>query len=210
MLALVKREIEDHIVYFLGAAVFSASFIAIAIHSAYALRSDRPPYFISVYPIFIIISMLGFCSMGVTQMYTDKTRKISSFLSTLAATRRRILIAKIAAGILAILTLLVPLAVTTVVLLRVFTRPLQIYYSSLVFEMSAVIFLVTFACYCVGLQNGWGSSKLTPTLGSLALVCILVPLIIIKGFSLHTVVILLLFIAASLVRTWYKFMTTSL
>ena len=91
MLALIKREIEDHIVYFLGAAGFSASLIAIAIHSAYALHDDKPPYLISVYPVFVIISMLGFCSMGVTQMYTDRTRKISSFLSTLAATRRRIL-----------------------------------------------------------------------------------------------------------------------
>ena len=210
MLALIKREIEDHIVYFLGAAGSSASLIAIAIHSAYALHDDKPPYLISVYPVFVIISMLGFCSMGVTQMYTDRTRKISSFLSTLAATRRRILIAKIVAGTLAILTLLVPLAVTAVVLLRVFARPLQIYYSGLVFEMSAVIFLMTFACYCLGLQNGWSSSKMTPTLGSLVLVCILVPMIIIKGFSLHTVVILLLVIAASLVRTWYKFMSTSL
>jgi len=73
-----------------------------------------------------------------------------------------------------------------------------------------VVFLMAFACYCIGLQTGWNSSPVTPSLGALFLTCILVPLILIKGFGVHIVVILVLFIIASLIRTWHTFMTTSL
>jgi len=37
-----------------------------------------------------------------------------------------------------------------------------------------------------------------------------VPLIIIKGLGTHFVLLTLAFIAASLIRTWNKFMTTAL
>jgi hypothetical protein len=69
---------------------------------------------------------------------------------------------------------------------------------------------MVFACYCLGLQTGWNSGKIIPTLGGIALTCIFVPLIIVKGFGLHIVVILVLFIVASLIRTWHTFMSTSL
>jgi len=117
------------------------------------------------------------------------------------------LLARIITGILAILTLLVPLTITAVVLLRLFTPPIPMY-PGLVSEIFIATFLMAFACYCLGLLAGWNSSKIIPTLGGLVLTCILVPLVLVNG--LHIVVILLLFIIASLMRTWHTFMSTSL
>ena len=219
MFTLIKREIRDHIVYFIGAAVLSAIFIVITISiiSQYesAQRRNYDPGDSDVFtvgvgiPTVITIIVIGVCGLGVSQMYLDRTRKISAFLSTLAVSRGEILSAKIITGILVILTFLVPVAVTAEVLLRLYVPPILIY-PGIVFEIFIAVFLMAFACYSIGLQTGWTSGKVTPTLGGIALACIFVPLIFIRGFGLHIVVILLLFIIASLIRIWHSFMTTSL
>ena len=212
MFTLIKREIQDHIVYFIGAAAFSAVFIIMSISVIHQYDPKEPPVFsIGLGVPAATIVIFGICAMGATQMYLDKTRKISALLSTLAVSRNRILLARIIAGILAILTLLVPLTIAAVILMRFFTILIPIpMYPGMVFEISVVVFLMAFACYCIGLQTGWNSSALTPSLGALFLTCIFVPLIFVKGFGVHIVVILLLFIIASLLRTWHTFMTTSL
>jgi len=210
MFALIKREIEDSVVYFLGAVVLSAILISVLISIGYHhTPAGSPAVAIGVLLPVIIMGMLGPCAMGAAQMYTDKTRKISSFLSTLVVTRAQILIARIITGILSILTVLVPLIVTAVILLRIFAPPVP-GYGVMVFEISITIFLMGFACYCIGLQTGWNSNKIIPTMGGLVLTCTLVPLVLVKGFGLHIIVILSLLIIASLTRTWQKFMSTSL
>ena len=211
MFTLIKREIQDHIVYFIGAAAFSAVFIIISISVIHQYNPRQGPPMFSIWlgvPAFTIV-IFGICAMGATQMYLDKTRKISALLSTLAVSRNRILLARIIAGILAILILLVPLTIAAGILLRLFSPSIPMY-PGMVFEISVVVFLMAFACYCIGLQTGWNSSALTPSLGALFLTCIFVPLIFVKGFGLHIVVILVLFIVASLIRTWHTFMSTSL
>jgi hypothetical protein len=157
----------------------------------------------------IAIVVIGICGLGVTQMYLDRNRKISAFLSTLAVSRGRILLAKIITGILVILTLLLPVAVAAEVLFRLFVPPVLIY-PGIVFEVFITVFLMAFACYCIGLQTGWTSGRVAPTLGGIVLALIFIPLILIKGIGLQIVVILVLFIAASLIRVRHTFMTTSL
>ena len=210
MFTLIKREIQDHLTYFIGAAVFSAVLIAISISLIHRYDPKEPPVFsIGLGIPAATIAILAFCAMGATQMYIDRARKISALLSTLAVSRRRILLARIITGVLAILTLLVPLTITAAILLRTLTPPIPLF-PGMVLETSIVIFLMAFACYCIGLQTGWNSSPIIPSLGGLALTLILVPLILVKGFGLHIVVILSLFIVASLVRTWHTFMSTPL
>jgi len=218
MFTLITREIRDHIVYFIGAAVLSAIFIAISIaiisqYESSQIRNydsvDSELFSVGIGVPVVAIVVIGICGLGVSQMYLDRNRKISAFLSTLAVSRGRILLAKIITGILVILTLLVPVTVTAVVLLRLFVPPVLIY-PGIVFEVFIAVFLMAFACYCIGLQTGWTSGKVTPTLGGIVLACIFVPLILIKGFGLQIVVILGLFIIASLIRIRHTFMTTSL
>jgi len=209
MFTLIKREIEDNIAYFIGAAVISGVLIVLSILAITANEAGEPVVFVGLWIPAIIVLMIGLPGMGVTQMYTDRTRRISAFLCALPVTRAQILATRIITGILAILTLLVPLVITAVVLLSFYAIPVPIY-SGYIFDIFIVTFLMSLACYCLGLQTGWTSSRITPTLGGVALSFVLVPLILMKGFGLHIVVILLLFIIASLVRTWHKFTSTSL
>ena len=214
MFTLIKREIEDHIAYFIGAGILSGILIVLSILAISAIEPE-PVVFVGLWIPLIIVLMIGLPGMGVSQMYTDRTRRISAFLSTLPVTRGQILAARIITGILAILTLLVPLTITAMVL-RLFMPAGPIYsvyssvYSGYIFDIFIATFLMSLACYCIGLQTGWTSSRITPTLGGVALAFVLVPLIIVKGFGLHIAVFLLLFITASLVRTWHRFTSTSL
>jgi hypothetical protein len=214
MFTLIKREIEDHIAYFIGAGIISGLLIVLSTLLAFHNYDspNAPVLSIGLWIPVIIVLIIGLAGMGVSQMYTDRNRRISAFLCGLPVTRGQILAARIVTGILAILTFLVPLTITAVVLLRLFAPPVPIHsgYSGFIFDIFIVTFLMGFACYCLGLQTGWTSSKVTPTLGGAALAFVLVPLIVVKGFGLHIVVILLLFIIASLVRTWHRFMSTSL
>jgi hypothetical protein len=209
MFTLIKREIQDHLVYFLGAVILSATLIALLTSAIYHIEPGDSPVFIGLSIPVTVVLIIGCTAMGASQMYTDRTRKISAFLSTLPVTRGRILIARIITGTSAILTVLLPLTVTGMVLWRLFAPPIPIY-SGLIFDIFVVTFLMGFACYCLGLQTAWTSSRITPTLGGLVLTCILVPLIAVKGFSLHAQVILTLFIVASLISTWQRFKTTAL
>lgn len=210
MFALIKREIQDHLVYFIAASVLSALLIIVTVQAVFRYDSHDPP--VSAIGLGIAIGVVvtfGTCGMGAGQMYFDKTRRISAFLSMLPVSRSRILLARIAAGILAILILLVPLAITATILLRIFTPPIPLY-SGMVLEISATTFLLALACYCIGLQTGWNPSAIAPSLGGLGLTCILMLLVVIKGFGPEINVILMLFIAASVLRTWHNFSSTSL
>jgi len=218
MFTLIKREIRDHIVYFIVAAVLSAIFIFISIFVISQYESSRRSNYggvdtgmftVGVGVPTVAIVIIGFCGLGTSQMYLDRTRKISAFLSTLAVSRDRILLARIITGILVILTLLVPLTIAAMTLFRLYAPPV-LFNPGMVFEIFTAAFLMAFACYCIGLQTGWNSGKVAPTLGGIGLTCIFVPLIFVKGFGLHIVVILVLFIIASLIRIRHTFMTTSI
>ncbi|HUT30772.1 MAG TPA: hypothetical protein VMX13_13350 [Sedimentisphaerales bacterium] len=212
MFTLIKREIEDHIGYFLGATIFAIATIFVAI-AFYAADSDRHVWpagaAIILFVATAFVTVLGSCAMGVSQMYADRTKRISAFLSALPVTRRQIFAARIITGILAILLFLVPLAVTAEIFFRRFVPP-HLMRGPVVAEIFAAVFLMGFACYCLGLQTGWSSGKLAPTLGSLGLTCLLASLIIVKGFGLPFMVIILILIFASVICSWHQFTSTSL
>lgn len=210
MFALIRREIRDHIAFFIGAVILSGILIGISVSVLYQFERFGPAMRDTGAVIVVVtIIIIGFFAMGAIQMYTDRTRRISAFVLTLPVGRGRILLARMAAGILAILILLVPLAVATIILLRLFTPPIPAY-SGMLLEVFAGTFLAAFACYCIGLQAGWNSNRLGPSLGGLGLTCVLVSIILVKGYGLHVTVILVLFIAASLIRTWHTFTSTPL
>ncbi len=210
MLTLIRREIQDHIVYFFAAAILTATLIVLALSVAYHGRpaGDSMVYVGLSLPV-IVILMIGFSGMGVSQMYTDRARKISAFLSALPVSRSQILLARIIVGVLAILTVVLPLTATGMALRYLFAPPIPVF-SGMLIDIFAVIFLVGFACYCLGLLTGWTTSKTAIALGCLVLTCVLDSLILVKGFGPSTKVILILFIVACLTRTWQKFMSTSL
>lgn len=210
MFALIKREILDNLLFILFSVVLSAAFVLIAVWSAYdAEESNLIDIILLEFAIpAICIGALGLCGMGSSQMYLDKNKKLSAFICTHATTRSQILIARIITGLIAVAILLVPIAVTVKVLVQL-VGPAAPVYASLVRDCLVTAFFTAFSCYCLGLQKGWSSSKIFPTFGAIGLTIILLTLVIIKGFGLHIWFILSLFIIASLVRTWNKFMTAA-
>ena len=209
MLTLIRREIRDNIVYFIFAVVFSAILIALLMAATYDLDWGVPAVYIGLSIPMLVILVLGFSAMGVTQMYMDRNRRISAFLSVLPVTRSRILTARIVAGLLAILIVLVPVTIAAIVLGRLIALPIPIF-TGYIADILTTGFLMVFACYCLGLLTGWTASKIAPTFGALGLNLVLVSLVFVKGFGPDIKFLLVLVIVACLVRTWHKFMSTSL
>ncbi len=212
MLILIKREIEDHFVYFISAAILSAILVVLCISSAIRVGagvSDAPDVEMAIsFPVAVIV-VICLTAMGTSQMYSDKNNRISAFLSTLPTSRSAILTARVITGLLAVLLLLLPVSIGGYFLVGIFAPSVPTF-TQIFIEIAIAVFLMCVACYCMGLLTGWTSSRVVPTLGALLLACVLVPLIIIKGFGLQLDIILLLFIIASLTHTWCKFSTASL
>jgi ABC-type transport system involved in multi-copper enzyme maturation permease subunit len=212
MFALIKREIRDHVVFFYGAIILSAVLVGTSISMFDGsrnrwIRTDDSVAGIGMGAAAIIV--LGLFGMGAVQMDTDRARRISAFISTLPVGRSRILLAKIFAGILAILVSLVPAALAVTILIGIYTPPVPLY-SAMILEVFAGMFLAAFACYCIGLQAGWSAGRVGPVLAGLGSTCILASIILIKGFGPEITVVLAVFIVASLIRIWHHFTSTPL
>jgi hypothetical protein len=209
MYALIKREIRDHIVYFIAALLFSAVLVGLLSVSAYHFDERESGVYYGLAIPYLVALVLAFSAMGVSQMYTDRARKVSAFLSVLPVTRDRILTARIVAGILAILLALLPATIAALVLSHLLLPPIPIF-GSIISDVATTTFLLLFACYCLGLLTGWTAGKIAPTFGALGLTLILFSLIVVKGCGPDIRIILVLIIAASLLRTWHKFVSTPL
>jgi len=135
---------------------------------------------------------------------------VSSLLATLALTRKHIFIARVIAGFLLVLIGFVPIVEAIIMAVSKTNVKLPPVHSGLYFEIIIPALLLGFACYCVGLQAGWTSNKVTPALMAFGLGSILIPVILIKGFGWEIYAILVLLITACLVRAWYKFSTAAL
>jgi hypothetical protein len=206
MLNLIAREIRDNIVSVALPCLVSALGITLAIiFTLSRVRGGILPPTIMVTPILL----LAFCGLGASQAYGDRANRISSLLATLGVTRNRIFAARVLAGLLTVLVSLVPLAVTTILLLWMFAPPLE-FYGRMVVAISLTVLLVAVACYCAGLLVGWTTSKAWLLAGSVLLLLSLVSLIVIKGFGLDAMAILLLFIGATLWYAWHTFTSASL
>ena len=206
MLSLIAREIRDNIVSVALPCLASALGITLAIVFAFS-RANGGAFPVTI--MFTPILLLAFCGLGASQAYGDRANRISSLLATLGVTRNRIFAARVCAGLLTVLVALIPLAVTTIVLLWLFVPPLQ-FYGRMVVEISLTVLLAAVACYCAGLLVGWTTSKAWLLAGSVLLLLSLVSLVVIKGFGPEAMAVLLLFIGATLWYAWHTFASTSL
>lgn len=214
MLRLMNRELESSMsaialgVIIVGVAIIYVVFSVVVDDVKNAPLGVPLSMITALWGVMFVLPLVFAC-VGVGQMYSDRTRKISTFLSTLATTRRQIMTAKMITGIAIVVAVLALLVITDVVLLIVFPRmvPLDL---DLLIRMFVSIFFASLACYAVGLQLGWSSNKFVSSLGVLIVSIVLMSVILLKGFSPETWLILALVTAASLARTWQKFMSTPL
>jgi ABC-type transport system involved in multi-copper enzyme maturation permease subunit len=206
MLSLITREIRDNIVSVALPCLVSVLGMVLAIVFAFSRVGGGffPPTILVV-----LILLLAFCGLGASQAYGDRANRISSLLATLGVTRNRIFVARILAGLLTVLVSLVPLSVTTILLLWMFAPPLE-FYRRMVVEISLTVLLAAVACYFAGLLVGWTTSKAWLLAGTVLLLLSLVSLVVIKGFGPDAMALLLLFIGATLWYAWHTFTSASL
>ena len=218
MLTLIRREIKDDLSLFLLASGIAVGFGSVMLwlgidkathsNSPYSCSSSVFEGLVLVLPC--VLSVLAVV-MGAAQMYRDRHRRISSFLSTLPTTRGQILTARMVTGALAILIALGPIAVAITIMFRIFyVPPIRDVYVAFFTKVFLMTFLLSVACYCLGLLMGWGANLFVPVCGTLILLPVLVSVVVIKGLHADSMVILLAFIVALVTRTWLNFRSTSL
>ncbi|UCD29946.1 MAG: hypothetical protein JSV03_05575 [Planctomycetota bacterium] len=208
MFALIKREMIDNIAILLLAAIVPAAIIIIVVKEV-LISLAWPPIGIPAIMLrvlwpYLLCGAFVATGCGAAQMHGDREQKISTFLSTLATTPGRILTARMIVGLFLILIMFTPLALTDVVILKIFTRqaPVQIVF---LMKSFATILATFVCCYAIGLQSGWRTSKLMAILSGIVLSAVLLLVVAIKGFGNESIAILLLFAAASLIWTWQRF-----
>jgi hypothetical protein len=213
MFTLILREIEDNWVFFLAAALLACVFSIATGWQMYSINGNNAQAIIAMLILNAVCGIFIFCGFGASQMYWDRMKKISALLTTLPVTRNQIFTARITTGLLLVATGFMPSVVTTMVVSNLI-GPSSIYgvgmVSGLAPEIWILIFLFCVATYCIGLQAGWTSNKITPTLGSLLLSLFLTNVILIKGLESDAYLILIPFIACCLFRAWHKFTTAAL
>ena len=212
MLTLIAREIRDNIVAMVLPCLVSA--IGMALTIVFALAPFREALgiqgsFLAFTGMAIPVLFLAFGGLGASQAYGDRANRISSLLATLGVTRNRIFTARVLAGLLMVLMALVPLVVTTMVLLSMVMPPLR-FYGWMPVEVSLTLFLAAAACYFAGLLVGWTTSKSWLLTGSVLLLVFPASLVVIKGFGPEAMAVLLLFIGATLWYAWHTFTSASL
>jgi len=212
VLTLIAREIRDNIVSVVLPCLVSIAGIAVTI--VFALAPFRQALgiqgsFLVFTSLTIPVLFLAFGGLGASQAYGDRANRISSLLATLGVTRNRIFAARVLAGLLAVLVALVPLAVTSIVLLRMVMPPLE-FYGRMVVEIPLTLFLAAAACYVTGLLAGWTTSKSWLLAGNVLLPLFPASLVVIKGFGPEAMAVLLLFIVATLGYAWHTFTSASL
>ena len=216
MFTLIKREIEDNMAMLMLAAFATLIFTSTIVYVFYNIEEYDVNRTLTGIPnaMFIVLAFYWICLalisavFGAAQTYLDRSQKISTFLSTRATTRRRILSAKIIAGLLLILLSLMPFIAACIILLRLY--PPVVLDTTFIVKILTTMVLSSLTCYTLGLQMGWQPNKSTAILGSLLFTPVLLSVIIIKGFGFQSDFVLALFAIAMLVRTWQRFMSTAL
>ena len=214
MLTLIKREFLAVLPFLVLPLSFAFLVITVVISKTVYSMQHMPPTGISptMYEAFWMpIFILPFISagMGAQQMYSDRSKKISAFLCTLATSRSRILTARIIVGSSQFLLVLMAMVITDVLLLARFPSlvPFDVTFLIMLFVTAATVNL---ACYSIGLLIGFSANRFLPILGSILLTAALIALVIIKGFGLQSNLILLAVAGAAMFRTWQKYSTASL
>jgi len=207
MRTLIWREIVDHAAYLLLVALLSAIMTVplLVFSDAGDVEAGVLVTVIWVLPF----ALLGCCALGVGQMAADRDGRISSFLSTQAVTRGQILWARLLVGLLAVLIVLVPVGIAAVIVLQRTVSPFM-FYSHWVARIYAIVFLVAMANYGLGLQIGWHTRKVILLFGALLLPATVMALVVIKGFTADTIIVLLALILALAVSVALRFHSTPL
>jgi len=214
MLTLIKREIEDNMGLFILGMVVSLIHCGWLGTSVSSYMMKKAPMVLSptMYSVFwslIPVSAILAAALGAAQMYKDKNHNISAFLLTLATTRNKIISARIIAGVIWILIVIVPIAVTELILVQMF--PILIPYpKAFLIKLFITMFFMSLSCYSIGLVIGDSKRRNLSQILCGLIVLVVLTVIIIKGFGADTALILLILTTALLGKVWQKYSRAAL
>jgi ABC-type transport system involved in multi-copper enzyme maturation permease subunit len=217
MWTLIRREWKDARVVVLGMSILvalSAVTIISSVWYEYVIDS-RPPIGIPVdlamgwFSLILALLPLGFNAMGNYQMRGDRKNKISTYLCTLQASRRKIYLSRVVSGLLCVIFATLVLIVTTAITFRLFPRLIAID-SAYLWRMAAMLFCLSWAGYSLGLQTGWSNNKYLTSLGGAGLTILVMSMVMFKGIANESLILLTVISTLALIRAWYKYSESSL
>ncbi len=214
MLTLIKRELESMtVLLILPLLIMVGVIVTVVFETSYSYSRVMPLHIprCMILSILYPLGLLPFFFTGVAASLnqSNRNKKVSTFLVTLATTRNRIVLSRFLAGGIVIAILLCPLFFTDVILLQVYPRMIPIPASYLVM-MFVITFLANFVGYIMGLLLDENSGKITAIVGPFILVAVMLEAVIIKGFEGEAGLILGLLAAAGMLRIWQKFISAPL
>ncbi|MCK4886614.1 MAG: hypothetical protein KAS96_04450 [Planctomycetes bacterium] len=214
MFTLIKREIEDNMRLFILGLAISLTTVCylsttVAMEATKWVPTGLNGAMYNIFVLLIPVAAFLATALGSAQMYKDKNQKISAFLLTLATTRNKIISARIIAGLIWILMMIVPIAITELILVQIF--PVLIPYpKAMIIKLFVTMFLMSLCCYSIGLIIGDNKRKNLSQIMGMIITIILLTLIIIKGVRADTALIFIILTAALLGKVWQKFSTAAL
>ena len=216
MWTLLKREIEDQAILFvlvIIAGIALAGWMAGAFPSmrfVTLVPPTRVPY--DLYAMFCLVLFVLSIGAGVLaglQMAGDQGRGVSRFLCTLTATRSQILVCKWIVGLVWVILGILPVVAVCTILTERWVQLVPIDTSPIVHMVSGSALSIC-ASYAFGMQVSMARRPAWVVLGTIPFAAGLIGLVAIKGFGLHTHLLVALVGLACLVRTWLQFHTVAL
>jgi len=209
---LIKRQIADDGPYLVAALLISVALILSTAAWAFfdnpnvGMNRHLPVPTICLLVALVVLVCVGSYLFGVGQVQADRASGISAMLSVLPARRSQIFLVRIMTGSLFLLVVLVFLVsvVTEAVLFDLLPGRgwIQVRHTEwspafLVDVLTcalAGVFLTALVCYCFGLRRARTASTFPTALDGLPLILVLILLVVIKGFTLLSVLLLVLLI----------------
>ena len=213
MFTLIKRELRDNWISFLVVLAYVALILFILIGNTIFVRMKFPVgipiCMTSKFPLFIFVPVIIAWVSG-SQIFLDRSRKITGFLCTLAATRGQVFAARIITGLLLVSVVTGAIALTYYILLKYYTKFILPFDIAPFLRIFATCFLLCVACYSLGMLAGNMRYLLLTIATGLILSAIVISLIIIKGCGVQSWLLLLFITTGALWADWQKCMQTSL
>lgn len=148
-------------------------------------------------------------AFGVNQMQSDKSSKMSTFLCTLATTRKQIFVARVLAGLVVIGIFVAVTAIVQKMLFNWLDFPVPINLT-LLYKHYVVSTALLLACYTAGLLAGGRSNVIKSLVFAVIMSILLTSVVFLKGINYQSAAVLVVFSLVGIIKSFYKYLHCSL
>jgi hypothetical protein len=191
-LILLKRQITDDAPYFVGGLAAAVIYLLSLAALGFIYPRGQLLHVTFVLIVLPAVAAVTFFVFGAVQARCDHNHDIAPLLTTLAARPRQIVAARLAAGTIFVIAvvLVLGLALTGAITGHLIQWPDSLFPAGL-YDLLAGLVLIGFACHFLGSMSGKDSDSAIRPLGMLPLAWMVASLIIVKGFGYPLAIILI-------------------